>query len=444
MIITGVFIGIVMEKGVEMDDLPQFRAVDIVRPDYKNIDVKDIELLDGWIEILDTNKNVVYRKGSPKEFISYYSEKEFHDILNSFSDDYKYFTTSTYFIGEDGEEYICLVKIPEEKINIQIGFNNAPYEINKVFFKVIIMALLLFLVLFIINVSLYSRWMTNKITKPLNRIIQGLEKMSIKKYDTRLDFEAESEFADIRDAFNYMVSELQRIETEKNEIEEKKKNMLVDISHDLKTPITTIQGYSKAIVEGMVEDDNKRDTYLDTIYQKSVKVTNLIDLLFEYVKLDTIDYRLKITSMSLNEFIREVVAGYYEEIEERGFELDLDISQEKIMYDFDSRQIERVLSNLISNTLKYNPNGTTIFISLRKTIDRIEIKIADNGVGIPRELRKVIFEPFVMGDESRGSSGGSGLGLAISKKIIEKHDGELVLEENNGLISFIIRLPLLK
>ncbi|MBS4538395.1 HAMP domain-containing histidine kinase [Clostridium sp. D2Q-11] len=440
-IIAFIFLGVFMERSVQDGELPNIRATDIVQADYKKIDISDIILLGGWLEILDTDRNVVYIKGTPREYNSSYSEKEFFQLLSTIDQDYEYFTSSTYFIGEDGKEYIALIKIPGDKIGIQMNFKNVPYAVNKIFIKSALYTLGIFLILFILNVALYSRWMTKKITKPLSYIIEGLKKMSQKKYNTRLNFEAESEFANIRDAFNYMVSELERIEVEKNQIEEKKKNMLVDISHDLKTPITTIQGYSKAISEGMVEDDEKKQLYLNTIYNKSIKVTNLIDMLFEYVKLDTMEYKLNITNQDLTEFIRETIAGYYEEIEEKGFELNIDMPEERLFYSFDSRQIERVLSNLISNSIKYNPKGTTLFIKLIYNEDNIEIQVADNGVGIPETLRNNIFDPFVRGDQARSSSGGSGLGLAISKRIIEKHNGQLILDDDTSLTKFIIRLP---
>jgi len=268
--------------------------------------------------------------------------------------------------------------------------------------------------------------------------------MSNGNHNVRMDFKAENEFLKIRDAFNYMAVKLEESEREKHKIEENRKRMFMDISHDLKTPITTICGYVKALDEGLVQDEERKKRYLHTIHEKSLRVTNLINNLFELSKLENTEIRLKKEKYDVVEFLRGIVAEYYEQIEEKRFILDLILPVGKISCDFDRKEMGRVLSNLLNNALEYNSEGTKIRIELKEIEEKIIIEIADNGVGIPEKLKEIIFEPFVRGDINRSSDGGTGLGLAIAKKIVEAHGGILNLCTNEGENKTIFRIIICK
>jgi len=226
-------------------------------------------------------------------------------------------------------------------------------------------------------------------------------------------------------------------------LEESKKKMLADLSHDLKTPMTTIQGYSKVLVDGLASNPHQEKKYLQYIHDKSIRVTSLIDELFMFAKLDTPDLQVHKEKSDLCEFIREVIVEYYHLIEEKNMQLIVDIPKTNIDYSFDKRLFYRALSNLLENAIKYNPEGTTVFIRLRKRTDSMMIEVADNGVHISDELASAIFEPFVRGDKSRKEDDGSGLGLSISRKIVELHSGSIEIDTNppNWSKRFTIELP---
>ncbi|WP_238533138.1 sensor histidine kinase [Bacillus methanolicus] len=237
--------------------------------------------------------------------------------------------------------------------------------------------------------------------------------------------------------------ELEIKNQEKTLIEESKKRMLADISHDLKTPMTTIQGYSKALYEGIVDDQEQAKKYIKYIYDKSMRVTTLIDELFMFSKLDSPDYPINREEKDICEFYREVIVGYYDLFAEKEMQLSIDIPTDKILYPFDQKLLYRAISNILENTIKYNPEKTIVFIRLRKLKDYLTIEIGDNGIGIRDEIANNLFEPFVRGDKSRINDGGSGLGLAITKKIVELHLGKLYLDTKpiRGKTNFIIQLP---
>ena len=188
---------------------------------------------------------------------------------------------------------------------------------------------------------------------------------------------------------------------ENKKLEESKTRMLIDLSHDIKTPITTIRGFSAALYENLIEEEEQRKRYYKTIYNKSEKVGELVDDLFEFVELESVQYKLKLEVVDICEFLRQLIAEYFDEISEREFDLVVNIPEIVIELKIDKRLFKRVISNLIDNSLKYNPPGTRLKIELRELGRSIVIEVSDNGVGIPDDIKDTLFDPFVRGDSSR-------------------------------------------
>ena len=212
---------------------------------------------------------------------------------------------------------------------------------------------------------------------------------------------------------------------------EKQRNLLLsDVAHDLKTPMTTVAGYASALSEGTVTDSEKQQEYLNAIYRKSMQMNELIQLLFEYVKLDSAGFSLKKETLNLAELLRECVVQLYAEFEEKDMELYIDIPEENIPASIDRLQFERAIRNLLVNAQKHNPVGTKVGISLKLQGDKLLIEISDNGIVIPAETAAHLFEPFVQGDASRSGKGGSGLGLSITEKVISMHNGTIELKQS--------------
>ncbi|MHC0035357.1 sensor histidine kinase [Pseudoneobacillus sp. C159] len=251
-------------------------------------------------------------------------------------------------------------------------------------------------------------------------------------------------YKELNEKLTRVANELEWKNKEMTILEESKKRMLADLSHDLKTPMTSIQGYSRALFEGMVEDEIQKQKYLKYIYDKSIRVTALIDELFMFSKLDNPDFPIYREETDLCEFVRGVIVEFYERFLEKEMELDIDLPDEMMFYPFDPKLLYRAMSNILENTIKYNPNRTDVYIRMERSIDSAIIEIGDNGVGINEDIVETLFDPFVRGDRSRKNDGGTGLGLAITKKIIEKHDGKISVDTqpDRGKTNFIIKLPL--
>ena len=230
-----------------------------------------------------------------------------------------------------------------------------------------------------------------------------------------------------------IINEVRRVEKNKEALhkdyESKRNLMLSDIAHDLRTPITTIAGYAKALNDGMVTDEEKKKEYLEAIENKSQRMSDLINLLFEYVKLDSTEFSLNKEKTDLAELLRENAAMLYSDVEEKGLELEIGIPEESCMIDVDALQFSRVITNLITNAIRHNEKGTVISLKMTQEDDEVTVIVSDNGTEIPKEIAEHIFEPFTVGDVSRKTKGGSGLGLSIAKKIVDMHGWSLELRQ---------------
>lgn len=241
-----------------------------------------------------------------------------------------------------------------------------------------------------------------------------------------------------------LIEEVQRMEKHRDEmrqIYEKKRNlMLSDIAHDLRTPITTIAGYSKALNDGMVTSEEKKKEYLQAIENKSERMNDLIHLLYEYIRLDSESFSLHKETIDLSELLREIAAELYSDIEEKEMQFQISIPEAPCMIELDKIQFSRVIVNLINNAMKHNEMNTKICLEMKQEKNKILIAVSDDGAFIPAFLTEHIFEPFAMGDASRASQNGSGLGLSIAKKIVEMHGWTLQLKQHYESVgkSFVI------
>lgn len=236
------------------------------------------------------------------------------------------------------------------------------------------------------------------------------------------------------------VNELMEQEKEQQRAFDRKRNLLLsDIAHDIKTPITTICGYSRALSDGVVDREREQE-YLDAIYAKSMRMSELITLLFEYVKLDSEGYVLHREKLDFAELIRENAAMVYPDYEEKKISVEIDVPEEAVFCEADRLQMGRAVMNLLTNAARYGKPGGKVLIRLRERA----LVVADDGLVIEPEFAEHIFEPFTRADKARTTHGGSGLGLSISAKVVEMHGGKLELDCAFGkgyTKAFVLRLP---
>lgn len=223
------------------------------------------------------------------------------------------------------------------------------------------------------------------------------------------------------------MTKIQKEQEEKQMETIKKRNqMLSNVAHDLRTPITSIQGMSQALKDNMISDADTKKEYIQSIYNQSKKMSDLISVLFEYTKVDSIGFSIHRQKVDINEMLMREAANLYPDAEKRQMEMEIDIPETVCTIYADETQMSRVIANLLINAIRHNEEGTTIKVQLKEIAGAIQIIIADNGVELHQG--QALFEPFVRGDASRKSEG-SGLGLSIVKRIVELHQYTIQLKQ---------------
>lgn len=367
-----------------------------------------------WFKVLDKNLNVILESDNAPAKKNY-TEKEIIYMRGYYNNGL--FIEKYQYINNDGIKRTAIIKSRELYTN---SFFKKMNILTKIDFVVFGIAYIILVVIFVFVLR-------SKFYEPLEKLNKAMELLTEGKRKKPVDYSGPREFVDICDRFNIMVSKLEDSENQRKKLMNDKERMMADISHDLKTPITSIQGYAKALSDGIIADEDK-DKYIKIIYEKSKKLTELINIFHEYSKLEHPDFNLIFEKVDLSEYLRAYIALKYEDIVESGFNIEVDIPEEEMEIKIDKVQLQRVFDNILGNSIKHNEKGINIYVSLKEKNDIYEIIIADDGKGISKDIANNIFEAFTVGDESRNSKQGSGLGLAIAKTIVDLHGGTIELE----------------
>lgn len=314
--------------------------------------------------------------------------------------------------------------------------------------RVHVMAKDLFISAFVILISValvVGLWVYRSIAVPLVKLKKATQNIKEGNLDFVLDVEGKDEFSELCQDFEEMRRRLKESTEEKSLIEKENRELISNISHDLKTPITAVKGYVEGIMDGVTDTPEKMDRYVRTIYNKTNEMDHLINELTFYSKIDTNRIPYTFSKLNVEDYFEDCSEEVGLELETRGIELVYANYVEKdVMVIADGEQIRRVIHNIISNAIKYmdKPKGI-IQIRIKDVGDFIQIEIEDNGKGIgPKDL-PYIFDRFYRTDVSRNSSkGGSGIGLSIVKKILEDHGGKVWATSRLGIgtiMYFVLR-----
>ena len=340
-----------------------------------------------------------------------------------------------------------------QKTQVQTESDGTVYDISIIDSadsqgRVHVMAKDLFISAFIILISValvVGLWVYRSIAVPLVKLKKATQNIKEGNLDFVLDVEGNDEFSKLCQDFEEMRRRLKESTEEKNLIEKENKELISNISHDLKTPITAVKGYIEGIMDGVADTPEKMDRYVRTIYNKTNEMDHLINELTFYSKIDTNRIPYTFSKLNVEDYFADCAEEVGLELETQGIELVYANYVEKdVMVIADGEQIRRVIHNIISNAIKYmdKPKGI-IQIRIKDVGDFIQIEIEDNGKGIgPKDL-PYIFDRFYRTDVSRNSSkGGSGIGLSIVKKILEDHGGKVWATSRLGIgtiMYFVLR-----
>lgn len=279
-------------------------------------------------------------------------------------------------------------------------------------------------------------WIYKRILVPLDKLQTATKKIADGDLDYQLDERDFSEIPFLFKDFERMRIKLKEDEEEKKLSEDAAKELVSNISHDLKTPLTAIRGYVEGILDGVASSPQKTRDYLNTIYNKTNDMTSLIDELLYYSQVAEKYMSYKYEKIYVKDFFDEYVKDLYLELEtiKIKFEYIVNVGRSTVI-DMDKEQIKRALNNIVSNAVKYmDKKEPEIHFRVTETSDAINIQISDNGRGIDEKDLPHIFERFYRSDVSRNTKlGGSGIGLSIVKKVIENHEGSVVAMSRPGV-----------
>ena len=288
-------------------------------------------------------------------------------------------------------------------------------------------------------------WIYRSIAVPLVKLRKATRNIKEGNLDFVLEVEGNDEFSQLCQDFEEMRKRLKESTEEKILIDKENKELISNISHDLKTPITAVKGYVEGIMDGVADTPEKMDRYVRTIYNKTNEMDHLINELTFYSKIDTNRIPYTFSKLNVEDYFSDCAEELGLEMETRGIELVYANYVEKdVQVIADGEQIRRVIHNIVSNAIKYmeKPRGI-IQIRVKDVGDFIQVEIEDNGKGIAAKDLPYIFDRFYRTDVSRNSSkGGSGIGLSIVKKIMEDHGGKVWATSRLGIgtiMYFVLR-----
>ena len=288
-------------------------------------------------------------------------------------------------------------------------------------------------------------WIYRSIAVPLVKLKKATKNIKEGNLDFVLEVEGNDEFSQLCQDFEEMRKRLKESTEEKILMDKENKELISNISHDLKTPITAVKGYVEGIMDGVADTPEKMDRYVRTIYNKTNEMDHLINELTFYSKIDTNRIPYTFSKLNVEDYFSDCAEELGLEMETRGIELVYANYVEKgVQVIADGEQIRRVIHNIVSNAIKYmeKPRGI-IQLRVKDVGDFIQVEIEDNGNGIAAKDLPYIFDRFYRTDVSRNSSkGGSGIGLSIVKKIMEDHGGKVWATSRLGIgtiMYFVLR-----
>ena len=333
--------------------------------------------------------------------------------------------------------------VQEADYDITIGETGVDGSGLRIMTKDLFFTALVILIFTSVSVGL---WIYRSVATPLVKLRKATQNIKDGNLDFVLDVEGTDEFAELCRDFEEMRRRLKESAEEKLVLDKENKELISNISHDLKTPITAVKGYVEGIMDGVADTPEKMDRYVRTIYNKTNEMDHLINELTFYSKIDTNRIPYTFSKLNVEDYFSDCAEEVGLELETRGIQLCYaNYVDSDVQVIADGEQIRRVIHNIISNAIKYMDKGKgmkgIIQIRVKDVGDFVQVEIEDNGKGIAAKDLPYIFDRFYRTDVSRNSAkGGSGIGLSIVRKILEDHGGKVwaTSREDIGTIMYFV------
>lgn len=284
-------------------------------------------------------------------------------------------------------------------------------------------------VAFLVGVALFVVYfliLSQRLYVSLAKIAAGIETMSSGDLNTRVRIEGEDEFALIGEKLNCMALDISMLMESERRNERIKNNLITNVAHDLRTPLTSVIGYLDLLVKNPELEKDTREKYVEIAYDKSVRLKKLIEDLFSYTKVSQGEVEPKLAPLDVVKLMEQMIDEFYPFFQDAGLEYEFQTCQSSMMVMADGDLLARAFSNLIGNAVKYGKDGKNIRIRINRTGENVTISVINYGKVIPEKDLEYIFDRFYRVEGSRSEeTGGSGLGLAIAKRIVVMHGGSI-------------------
>lgn len=282
----------------------------------------------------------------------------------------------------------------------------------------------------------YRQYQMHHIISELHYIAQG-------HFDHRIPFKLKGDQQRVVTSVNSLVDSAIQSMDDERKIEQSKDELITNVSHDLRTPLTSIIGYLGLIEDKQYHSEEDLLKYTHTAYEKAKQMKALVEDLFEYTKVRQTEAPINIINVNLDQMLEQLAASFELEAEKKNIQITSTTKPADLMIEADAEKLGRVFSNLISNALKYGDSATYISLNAKQVEDNVEIRVSNDGPAIPEDALKHLFERFYRVEESRNKeTGGTGLGLAIVQSIVDLHHGTVRAESQKNETSFIVTLPI--
>ncbi|PKM88890.1 MAG: hypothetical protein CVU87_06425 [Firmicutes bacterium HGW-Firmicutes-12] len=418
-------------------------AESLMQDNYFDIDTNSVIDNGGGVQVINKNYEIVLTAGLNTFEKDKLNTAEFTEFLTASKSKGIPFSYSIEYNAK--EQFWLIVSFPTSiRIDFAIVHNKefASVDMQNVV-GVIVAIVLFYLILLAISTVIYSKITSTGIVNPLRKLCHSAQRLRDGDYSARVELDLKNEFGELEDIFNAMAGQIEHEISLRKQSEEKRKQLVLDISHDLKNPLASIVGYAEHCLNNPDIPKADLEAYLQIICENSVRANKLITDLFELSKMESSEFVLSKTRIDTSEYLRTIIGKAIPTFDKAGLKYDFEIPEQEIFAMLDTDQMDRVFQNLVANTVQYNPEGTKVTIHLLEQDDGIVMIFKDDGIGIAAEIAKNIFQPFVRGDDSRNSqTGGTGLGLAIVEKTIVAHGGTISLKTDiNRGCEYIIQIP---
>lgn len=282
----------------------------------------------------------------------------------------------------------------------------------------------------------YHLYLMNHIIGELHYIAQG-------HLDHRIPFRLKGSEQHVITSVNALVDSAVQSMDDERKIEKSKDELITNVSHDLRTPLTSIIGYLGLIEDKQYQNEEDILKYTHIAYSKAKQMKNLVDDLFEYTKVQQHGAPVNIMRVDLDQLLEQLTASFALEAERRGIEISSKVVPNPLMIEADPEKLGRVFNNLVANAFKYGNGASYIRITAHQEQSNVVVKVANDGTPIPKEAQDHLFERFYRAEASRSrATGGTGLGLAIVQSIVDLHHGQVTVTSDEHETAFIVTLPL--